>query len=796
MTNSTFQSFFKPLFLGLAICTSVLLSPQLLSAQFYTLSIESPEPLEAEYEILLGDFGLQICDFSTLEGELVLSEDSDGSALACSAITNDLSGKIAVIDRGDCGFSAKALQAQLAGAVAVLICNDNDDPIFVMAGGDEADQVTIPTLMIAREDCAAFREEIADGITVSIDRQNPQPLYPEADIVWGDQPGQGDFDGGLNDWTIRTITCGNGPSEFELWRWSDEGLAPNGACSFGEIFSPTKCNGAMIFESDFYDSDGGECGEAVGIGPCPSVQVGELISPSIDLTGSTAEAFSVRFYQDTRQFQSNYWVGWSVDDGATWDSTLVNFDISPNDFNTIDGAVQKVPLTGVDNTVANLRVKFRYEGDYYYWIVDDVQIIEQESNNLRVNRNFFAVPQNAITPISQMEPIRFLADIENIGAATQTNVILNMDVQDADGVSVYTTDLDYGDVPGNTLVENIPFDDTYLPDAMGTYFGRYEVNSDQDDTDSTNNFQEFAFIVSDTTFSKEFGATNLVFPNPDNWDQGAAHAAAYGNYFFVPSSKDADGNNLFVSSISFGIGNADELVGNELAIVLYKWTEDTNNDGQAQPEEREFIDFNSYVIQGTEEPTNVVNIPFPEAGSEPIMLEDNTSYLVMIQYTPPTANPTLDFLIPWSDFIDYGAMIFVNELEGTPRYAPLVGLAGDLTTEDFGTFGFGRNQVPVVRLNIGANTSNERVQVLKNQFVAFPNPTSGQLNLQLALEETAETARVRIFDMSGRLLLQQEFDNVRREQLSFNLGNFANGTYMVELTTDEGSGTRRVIVSH
>jgi len=43
---------------------------------------------------------------------------------ACQPIVNDVAGKIALIDRGTCAFAAKALAAEAAGAVGVLIANN------------------------------------------------------------------------------------------------------------------------------------------------------------------------------------------------------------------------------------------------------------------------------------------------------------------------------------------------------------------------------------------------------------------------------------------------------------------------------------------------------------------------------------------------------------------------------------------------------------------------------------------------------------------------------------------------
>ena len=78
---------------------------------------------------------------------------------ACEPLVNaaDLVGRIAMIDRGTCQFGSKALRAQEAGAVGVIICNF-EDPAAGMAPGADGGDVTIPTLMLPLSGCTRIRE--------------------------------------------------------------------------------------------------------------------------------------------------------------------------------------------------------------------------------------------------------------------------------------------------------------------------------------------------------------------------------------------------------------------------------------------------------------------------------------------------------------------------------------------------------------------------------------------------------------------------------------------------------------
>ena len=65
---------------------------------------------------------------------------SDG----CEEIINaeELNGKIAFLDRGGCQFGFKALQAQNAGAIGVIVANF-DDMEYTMNPGDGSGRIRI-----------------------------------------------------------------------------------------------------------------------------------------------------------------------------------------------------------------------------------------------------------------------------------------------------------------------------------------------------------------------------------------------------------------------------------------------------------------------------------------------------------------------------------------------------------------------------------------------------------------------------------------------------------------------------
>ena len=69
----------------------------------------------------------------------------------CEAATNpeEVSGNIVIVDRGECNFTVKVINAQNAGALAVIIANNREDNDSPPRLGGEDDAVTIPARSLA-----------------------------------------------------------------------------------------------------------------------------------------------------------------------------------------------------------------------------------------------------------------------------------------------------------------------------------------------------------------------------------------------------------------------------------------------------------------------------------------------------------------------------------------------------------------------------------------------------------------------------------------------------------------------
>src|SRR5690606_19097629 len=91
-----------------------------------------------------------------LSGVITRARDAGGASAfdGCEPIVSDVAGRIALIDRGTCVFTQKALNAQMAGAIGVVFAN-NVTGLFTAGGTDPA--VTIPVVGLSLESAERIR---------------------------------------------------------------------------------------------------------------------------------------------------------------------------------------------------------------------------------------------------------------------------------------------------------------------------------------------------------------------------------------------------------------------------------------------------------------------------------------------------------------------------------------------------------------------------------------------------------------------------------------------------------------
>jgi subtilisin family serine protease len=145
----------------------------------------------ADYDAVRGDFGQPDHDV-TAPMQVVPGTDPafNNLSLACDPLTENLTGKIALISRGVCDFTIKVRNVKNAGGVGVIIGNRiPGEPPFVAGHNDLEPKPDIPAFMISFEDAADAKTH--DGESATLYYLGQYKLFPDQDNRMAEFSSQG-----------------------------------------------------------------------------------------------------------------------------------------------------------------------------------------------------------------------------------------------------------------------------------------------------------------------------------------------------------------------------------------------------------------------------------------------------------------------------------------------------------------------------------------------------------------------------------------------------------------------------
>lgn len=127
------------------------------------LVVHAPDSIAGPYLASAATFGPPL-PAVPVTADLVLMEDQEAPVNdGCGTLTNgdQLSGRIALVDRGNCTFAQKVQAAQDAGAVAVIVVNNISGPPTQMGG--VSGTITIPSIMVSLANGELIKASLAFG---------------------------------------------------------------------------------------------------------------------------------------------------------------------------------------------------------------------------------------------------------------------------------------------------------------------------------------------------------------------------------------------------------------------------------------------------------------------------------------------------------------------------------------------------------------------------------------------------------------------------------------------------------
>lgn len=763
--------------------------------QINTVKITAPLGIAGEYQIQRFNWGPVTS--TPVSGEARFGVDdtvpfNDG----CTDLVNDLTGTIGFIDRGVCGLVDKAERIERAGGIAAIICNTaTGNAATAIGGGGLGVRMTISTYMMSNADCVKIRAAIlAGGVQMELINKpvDCTPTY-EPEVFWGHIEGQGDFSGGLNDWTIENET-----PDLDTritWFYTETGF-PRSARGFtdNDIKSMTQCNGAACMDLEALQFED----NAAPAQPY-NRYTSSLISPSIDCSDKDNINLQFRMFHNRLNGNATY----SFFDGTNW-TTPVNVPTKNTVNSSAVGETVVIPVP-VFAGKSDCRIRFTVSGDFYTFVVDDVMLLEKEIIDVRVNTDWVAVAPTYKVPATQVSEMPFMADISNIGNSTANNTVLNVDISDDAGNVLQTLTYEYGNVEGTTIVENGVFNDTYTPPAVpGFYTGKYYISSDNEPAENDGNNQfEFEFLISENTFgnllSEADVAQNYLNDIADSWvvaDITNYHSA--GNVYYVKNGKD-----FTVKEVRFGLKNDPNNIHESGFVVvdLFEVTDVTSLSpaartlvatGVAELDLSKIADFRNIPVE--------LFLPNEDgAASETKLgaLKDNTTYFVTVNTFPldPGAEryQFLQYSANGSDV--YSRSLFpapvnyaldaleLERLSGTYWHRPgLESSFEDIRGRSYqrvGNEGFGAWSMLYLEMEL--QRLNSTYDIAKSgTATVFPNPAARELYIDVTLDNVSANVRVDLVTIEGKVATSKSFSNVQDSRLKMDLSGLTSGTYTAD----------------
>ncbi len=582
-----------------------------------------------------------------------------------------------------------------------------------------------------------------------------------------------------------------------VWLWTADGNSRMGAygnTTVMRLTDTTRGRGMAIYSSDFLDNRG-VAGNFTN-GPAPAPQKGELWSPIIDATGT--KNLKIYFNSMYRHFYSgdsipchaSTGVTWSEDGGLTWKPIVC---ISENDgFGTNESQHNgplSVTLKGSVGT-NKFRFKFIFDGDYYFWAVDDVKLGAPKSD-LRVSPDW-----NALTPRdvqkNNVDSVRFMADVVNNGSIMARNVKLTASLIDnATQTVVYSATRNYGDLKPDSVAENELVGPAYLlPNTVKAYDLRYTLTADSTDAFPADNTVLYTggngiYVRDSLARMDRNDANGTVLYKAGyalNYAGTGTRTYSVGNYYYMPKGSTSTAVRI---DAYLGENSATSITTVRPYIAyLYEWN-DLNKNDSVELAERKLIAAGDASVASGGNPGAAVTFRLQSfIDNKPVFLKDNQAYLAMFEVAPTAAGVTWYAGFDDREKYDYAAMQYATKKAGKARYTGIYAANGDPNATWTTKLGGAGNYTPKVALYVYPFRVGTKDNLPDTYKVAiYPNPVGENLSVNLDFPKSEEGVLLRVYDLKGQLIQEREFMNVQKETVNMNVSQLASGNYLLQVQT-------------
>ena len=377
----------------------------------------------------------------------------------------------------------------------------------------------------------------------------------------------------------------------------------------------------------------------------------------------------------------------------------------------------------------------------YGWYIDDVRLVTNPGNDLAITETYWGTEglNYYQIPLTQVAPIDFEVAAFNGGVNIQTNVVLNVNVNE--GAFIGSSDpAQINSLDTATLTLSTQF----TPDANGDYDIVQTISADStDDVPGNNEIDDISFSVGDFIYARDNGS-------PGGSTTNGADGFESGNLFDVWADQT-----LKAIDIRIPGGTNGAQLGTEFYVKLYSVDVATGD----------FIyEMESDVLTLTQQMQNTsLTVPL----LSPVNVFANTTYLAVVG--------------------SFGEGLRVSTA-GTsePQTSFFLDLADNTWYYQTGT--------PYVRLNFDPTIGIEENHTTFMVGNVFPNPLSGEGTLNVFMNN-AKNMYMEITDLSGKLVGSESRSlNQGENKIALDTEQLSSGIYTVTLSSGGTSLSRKMIV--
>lgn len=607
------------------------------------------------------------------------------------------------------------------------------------------------------------QEECLDANNSSKIIKNDIHSDKSAVVIWSEDFGGG-FPSGWNSYTVNTGAGNSGASAGNTatapWKhsmvgswgyWNSVGTSggnPTGPAT--AINSTTSANGFLISDIDSANHWNGNSGASSG----SSYHFIEsyFTTSSIDLSG---------YANVSLEFEHSFRLNNSIDltvsistDSINWTTYNVQGNATNNQASA-DPEYLSLNISAVAGNSATAYVKVGWNARVYFWMLDDMKIVETPDNKIDLSETSFGgwytTPttngfglEYTLIPMKQIiaNPYTFEGEVTNLGALNQTAHI-NVNVLDESSSSVFTTiSADSILFPQDTMI--FVGQNKFTPTSTGLYTFDTWASSVDTISDTMSSFS----AVTDNVYGRDNGTMS------SSYELGrSCGGMIVGSYFDVYDTDDLASLSVYMKDNS--------VPGALIYAMIYEIDDSNDKIYLAQSDDYAITanDLNNWTTISFDDDFSLVPGTYMAAiGSYASPID--TSVIAMAQYTYPTT-----------------CYIQKN---------------GCLTgTQSFGSW-YWLSRAPMIRMNFAVVSSIEE-NIFEGKISVYPNPTNGILNLDM-MGVTPSEYQIKITNILGEIIYvsSENISGIYNDVID--LSSFGKGTYVIQIKNKESVFTDKIVI--